>query len=320
MSTLTTAYTDAVAARVPEAGREEIAREVAAMIEEMVEARLEQAGPDHDEPEHAAVEREVLEELGDPARLAREYARTPQHLIGPDWYPVFLWCVRWILPLAGVCALVANGVVYAATEPEPHLGGLIGATLGEAIGAVLTAFAAVTLLLAVVERTTAPEAAPGNRRKWTVEMLQGRAPSGSTVRADATVSLVLLALLAALPFVPTTFLYVGHLNNGETFVNPELGAGWLAGYWALLALLAVTEAWKAVQARLTPANAFTGIAVDAVLTAFLTVALLTQPVLHPALDGDGLFDTQLLTLAGVWVIFAWDLIATLRALRSQRRC
>ncbi|WP_029090435.1 HAAS signaling domain-containing protein [Brevibacterium album] len=328
MTALTERYVDVVLAHVPEDQREEIGAEIHAMIADMVEARQSGAADPADAAiTSGAAEREVLEQLGDPAALAREYARTPQHLIGPDWYPVYMWALRWILPLVGVAALLVNGIVYSATEARPQLGGLIGTALGQTVGALLIAFATLTILLAVVERTSGAEdrsargRLPG-MRPWTVEQLGDRAASGSSVRADALVSLVLIALLAAVPVIPTSFLYVGHLNGGEPFVNPGLAAGWFLGYWGLLALLAATEVWKAVRARLTPGPAFAGITVDVLIAAFLTVALLTQRVLHPALGDEGLLDGALgtvLAVAAVWAIFACDLVSTLRALRESRR-
>ena len=103
-------------------------------------------------------------------------------------------------------------------------------SIGQSIPAVLIAFAAVTLLFAIIERATpmgaqsggrvrASAASPGHRPQWTVDSLEDVPPGGASVRADAIVSLVLLVLLALVPFVPTTAVYVGGLNDGETFVN-----------------------------------------------------------------------------------------------------
>lgn len=70
MSALTEIYVDNVTRHLPEDSRPDIAAEITATIDDMVDARL---GEDADtSPDHtAAVEREVLEELGDPVALSR---------------------------------------------------------------------------------------------------------------------------------------------------------------------------------------------------------------------------------------------------------
>src|SRR5699024_10468740 len=85
---LTETYVDNVIGHLPEKSRADIGAEITATISDMVEARLGE-GP-HRSPERTAtIEREVLEELGDPAALSREHVNSPQHVIGPKPYPPF---------------------------------------------------------------------------------------------------------------------------------------------------------------------------------------------------------------------------------------
>ena len=92
MSTLTDRYVGSVARRLPESQRDEVVAEVRAMIADMLEARAEAVDPDpeaadldhsrspglpHPDP---TAEAAVLEELGSPESLAREFARTPQQI------------------------------------------------------------------------------------------------------------------------------------------------------------------------------------------------------------------------------------------------
>src|SRR5690606_7305232 len=78
--TLTDRYVYAVIRSLPESQRADIERELRASIADAIETRIE-AG---EAPE--AAERATLTELGDPMRLAGEYADRPSWLIGPKYF------------------------------------------------------------------------------------------------------------------------------------------------------------------------------------------------------------------------------------------
>jgi hypothetical protein len=353
MHSLTDRYVHAVVRRVPEALRPD----VTAMIADMTEARTEAAHENEDAEAAAAsadtgttaeaaagsaarVEVAVLEELGDPAALARAYSGSPQHLIGPDHFPTYRWVLAWVIPLALVVALTLNGLTYVVSTPDAHLGGLLGTAIGQSVPTVFIAFGAVTLLFAIIERsgpiavartgtsgsgepgTSAPPPGTSARRRadasrrWTVDRLEDVAP-GSSVRADAVVALIITGLLALIPLIPTTALYVGHLTDGETFINPELGLPWLIGYWVLLAAMAATAIWRISRPRLTTTRVAIDMVTDLAMAVFLTVALLTQDVIHPAIAAAGDLPVQLLTVVFIWAIVIWDQVATVRAYLSH---
>ena len=333
MSTLTDRYVGSVARRLPESQRDEVVAEVRAMIADMLEARAEATAPEAVDPDPEAAdldhsrspglphpdptaEAAVLEELGSPESLAREFARTPQHLIGPRFYRTYLWALTWLLPTVGVITLVASGLAHSLTVHPVELGGLLGTAIGRTVSALLTVFAVLTLVFALVDRAESGTAPGRSPRRWTVDQLEEIAPSGSSVRGDGIVSLILLVLLAALPLVPTTFLYVGHLNDGEPFVNPDLGVGWFVGYWALLAGLAAIAAVHVATNRTTAATRIATIGVDILMAAFLTVALLTQEVMHPDLGNASLLDTEVWLIPLIWVLTAWNIVSTLRTHRA----
>lgn len=367
MRTLTDRYVHAVVRRVPEAMRPEVTADVTAMIADMREAREDETTADEAEAastdEVSTVEAEVavLEELGDPVVLAREYSDSPQHLIGPRYFPVYTWMLRWVLPVALIAALVANGLAYTLSTADAHLGGLLGTAIGKSIPAVFIAFAAVTILFAMVERATpmgtqasagtsagatGAEGAEGaavaddsdasgtedsavgsaggrlrasaaRRPRWTVASLEDVPPGGTSVRADAVVALVFIGLLALVPIIPTTVLYVGHLNGGETFINPDLGAFWLIGYWVLLAVMAAGTVWKIRRARLSTGPVAVDMIADLAMAVFLTVAFLTQDVLHPAIEPASSLPVALWAIPLIWAITIWDQVSTVRAYRTH---
>ncbi|SLM99417.1 hypothetical protein [Brevibacterium yomogidense] len=344
MRTLTDRYVHAVVRRVPDAMRPEVTADVTAMIADMTEARMADARMTearHDEiaaateaDVEAAVEIAVLEELGDPAVLAREYSDSPQHLIGPQYFPVYTWLLTWVLPVALVAALVSNGLSYTLSTADAHIGGLLGTAIGKSIPAVFIAFAAVTILFAIIERATPMGTQAGTdnaaeqvgeklrpvaarRPRWTVDSLKEVPPGGTSVRADAILSLVFLVLLALVPFVPTTAVYVGHLNDGETFINPDLGLFWLIGYWVLLAVTAVGAVLRIRRRRLSTGLVALDMITDLVMAVFLTIALLTQDVLHPAIEALTSLPVELWAIPLIWAITIWDQVSTVRGYRTH---
>ncbi|UVI35027.1 HAAS signaling domain-containing protein [Brevibacterium spongiae] len=322
MSALTEIYVDNVTRHLPEDSRPDIAAEITATIDDMVDDRLGEE-PEPNPERTATVEREVLEELGDPVILSREYANSPQHLIGPNSFPLFIWALRWVLPIIGLISLTASLITTFATAPDTQLGQAIGPAIGNTVTALLTTFAVITIIIGLVDHSNEGGASTALRKRrsgpWTVDDLDRRDARSTQIRAEAALGLVFIVTLALVPFIPTTLLYVGHLNRGGTFINPDLGTGWLLGYWAFLALLAAVEIIKLTTASAKPSVALIGGIIDVAMAVFLTIALLTQPVLHPELTNTANADIQqIITVAAIWIITVWDQVSTWKITRRAR--
>ena len=340
MRTLTDRYIAEVVRRLPEDQREDIATEIAGTIEDMVAAEREDHEHDdnqnHDDDDNAAAtggaadaevdaERLVLMCLGDPAALARRYSGARQYLIGPDVYPVWAHVLRWLLPIAGVFSASVGGILYASTTPDPQLGGLIGELISSVAGALLWVFAAWTLVVVIVERTT-PEGARSPfdvTSSWDPDRLEA-APDRPETRANAVVSLVLLAIFAALPFIPSTFLYIGHLNGGERLVNPAIPTPWIVGYLLLIGVLALIQVWLLLRPAPQPGRLAVEVSVDVVFGVFLTALALSQDsLIHPELvPADGGTVTTAIrwgVVVAIWAIVIWDQFETVRVYRRAGR-
>ncbi|WMY78810.1 hypothetical protein [Citricoccus sp. I39-566] len=324
MATLTRRYIDQVVAHVPDGQREDLSRELDALTSDMLQERLASGA------EEVTAEREVLEELGDPARLAARYREAPNHLIGPEVFPLYTRLLRWVLVLVLLLSLLANVIAYSATVPDGHLGGMIGQAVGEAVVALFVAFGAVTGFFAVFERVVpSPDRGRAGRsaaRQWSVEDLEVEVVNARDARSEAISSLVFLGIVALVPLVPTTFLYVGHLNGGGSFVNQALWDFWLPAYYVLILLGIAQSVWTLVRGRVTRAQVVARAMLDVVAAVFFTVLVLTQQVLDPAIDS-GILQTSrgadwvdVLYVAVIWLVALWDLYVCVkywRTLRSQ---
>ncbi|WP_371408703.1 permease prefix domain 1-containing protein [Micromonospora zamorensis] len=117
MNTLTDRYLAATLRSVPTQRRDEIASELRASIEDMIEDRT---GSGQDTP---TAEREVLTELGNPDELAARYADRRLQLIGPTYYLVWLRLLKLLLSF--IPALV--GTIVAVVKVAEGSGfGAIG--------------------------------------------------------------------------------------------------------------------------------------------------------------------------------------------------
>jgi hypothetical protein len=325
MSSLTEKYVAQVVRRLPEGNRADIAREITATVSDMADARL--AGDGYPPPASAeAAERAALEELGDPSRLALRYSESPRYVIGPELFPVFTRLTVWLLPIVAVSALAVNALVYVLASPEPAVGGMIGAMVGNGVLAVLIALAVVTVLLALAERILSEKdkaqlAAPATRSEWSVDDLIREPAVREIARPEPIASLVILALMALVPFLPTSFFYVGHLNDGGGFLNPSLWDGWIPAYLGFLLVFALIETWRLASGRWSTAMLATMIVADVAFAVFLTAAFLSQDVLDPALftgsgAEPGLYQGAAVVL--IWAVTLWDQLATVKAYRAAR--
>ncbi|AWH93675.1 HAAS signaling domain-containing protein [Dietzia lutea] len=324
MPRLTDRYIFEVVRHLPEGQRGDISEEIAATIDDMIAAELDADTGPAGRIDPTAAEHTVLRRLGDPAQLARRYSGVRQYLVGPDVYPVWSRVLRWLVPVVGTIAAVAGGILYVSTTPVPQLGDLIAQLVTSVSAALLWAFAAWTLVVVIIERTT-PEGARSALSRtptWDPNDLD-RPGSGSDTRADAIVSLVMLALLAGVPFIPSTFLYIGHLNGGEPLINPDIPTGWVVSYLILIGVLALVQVWRLARPGRSRGRLALEMATDIVFGVFLTALVLSQQtVLHPDLvpaNGDGGPATAIrwALVAAIWVIVVWDQVETLRTFRRH---
>ena len=144
MTSLTDRYVAATLRGIPEKQRADVDRELRSSIADALEDHVANG------EDRAAAEVAVLEELGDPTRLASGMTGRPLYLVGPELFPAY----RYVLFLLLAIVVPIVGIVEAAVEIGSGAG--IGSALLEGIGGALSvgvhlAFW-VTLAFAIVER------------------------------------------------------------------------------------------------------------------------------------------------------------------------
>ncbi|MGZ8803898.1 MAG: permease prefix domain 1-containing protein [Microbacterium sp.] len=311
---------------VPEKQRDDLAAELRASIDDQIDARVGDGEP------HGIAERAVLTELGDPEKLAAGYTERPLHLIGPRYYLEWwrlLKLLWWI-----VVPLAALGISLGQVLSGAAFGEVVGATAVGAFTVALHVAFWVTLVFAILERTSGTSPLERNAltkdgpwAPWTLDQLPELRPAGVGV-AELVASLVFLGL-AAFAVVwdqLVGFVWVDGLT--QPVLNPALWPWWIAGLLAILALEAVFAIVLFRTRRWTPALAVVN-AVLALAVAIPAVVLLAQGALlnHafftevlPADSAEEVYGVlSTITGFGIVIIAGWDIVdGALKTWRASR--
>ncbi len=313
---LTERYIAVAVRAVPEKTRADLSAELAASIADQVDARV-----DAGEPRDTA-QRAVLEQMGDPERLAAEYADRPTFLIGPRYY--FEW-LRLLKLLVWIVVPLATGAIALASV-------LSGGTVGDVMASIFSGAISVgvhvafwtTLVFVILERT--PTKQRGPLAPWSLDRLPD--PVRRASLPDLIASLVFLALVV-LAVLWDRLIGLAWID-GETVsvLDDALWPWWIAG----LFLLVLAEAALAVAVYRSGGYTVTLAVINAVISAAVAVPAivlladgrLVSPDLVERLGGlVGDDVTRILTVIGcfgIGVIAAWDAIdGFLKARRFSMR-
>ncbi|WP_228001730.1 HAAS signaling domain-containing protein [Nocardia australiensis] len=236
---LTERYVHEVVRRIPADQRTDVADELRATIADTVEAR-EGADPD-------AVEREVINEMGDPIRLAARYADRPLSLIGPDLYPVYIRLITMLLTIV-LPIVVAALVVTTAIETED-----IGKAIGAGIGSILTVggqmIAWPTVIFALIDRSRDRDRTLADAKTWTVNNLPDRNLEKRNGFGDAIPTIVYNAFLIVALLL--NFSWVPDGGDRVHVLDQSLWTFWLWPIVAGLAAIILTEIARIAKGRWT---------------------------------------------------------------------
>ncbi|MBQ1037728.1 permease prefix domain 1-containing protein [Micromonospora sp. C81] len=313
MNTLTDRYLAATLRSVPTQRRDEIASELRASIEDMIEDRT---GSGRDAP---TAEREVLTELGNPDELAARYADRRLQLIGPTYYLVWLRLLKLLLSF--IPALV--GTIVAIVKVAEGSGfGAIGPGLVVALHVGVHIGFWLTLTFAIIERSQPAVDLPD----WTVDQLPDVPAHRDVSLADTIASVVVLVgTIGYLPFQHYRSWVRDTDGDNIPILDPALWSFWLP---ALIVVLLGTLVFEIVKYRIGQWN-WALFGTKALLNLAFSVPLVWLALSDRLLNADlgerlsWLADADNRNLIGVAIavgtaaILVWDLIDT--ALKTRRQ-
>lgn len=218
-------YIYAVTRHLPEKQREDIAKELRGLIEDMI---AEQTG------EREATDNDievVLRTLGEPAKLAAKYSGRPRYIIGPELFDKYITLLKIALPAVALAMLVASIVRYVSA-PERIIGTIIGSTLGEILDAVIQAFAWLTAVFALIEHFAVDIVAKKWKRdNWDlVDLPELPIKEAAFKRSEPIVSIVFIVIFFIFfNFAAGQFDFYLPKNNGVLIqiFNPSVLHGYL---------------------------------------------------------------------------------------------
>ncbi|MGW4154234.1 permease prefix domain 1-containing protein [Micromonospora chersina] len=303
MSSLTDRYLTATLRAVPQQRRAELADELRASIEDMIEDRTA-GGQDR-----GAAEREVLTELGNPEQLAARYTDRRLQLIGPRYFLVWWRVLRTLLTFIPAIVGVVTGVVKATVGGEP--GAAVGAGVASGMQTAVQIAFWVTLCFAVLERTDTSLNLP----EWTVDQLPEETRERQVTLVDSCASIVFL--LVAVAFLPWQHFQPWLSGDGSRLpmINPALWSFWLPALIVVLVATVGLEIAKYRAGRWTWPLVAVNAALNLAFAAPLVWLLLTDRLLNPALierfawlrEGGAEDVAQVATVVTA-VVVVWDVI------------
>lgn len=313
MNSLSDRYVWAVLQAAPRGQRAELEPEIRTLVADTTAAHAG-AGADDKEAERAA-----LTELGDPTVLAARYTNQSLYLIGPRFYPAWRRLLGVLLPI--VVPVIAIVVLAANLAAGSSVGQAIVAAGGAAFSVgVQTAFW-FTIVFAIMERTTRPDAA--SIGTWSLDELPELPDDGRMGVGEFAATLVFqVVILGALLWVQ---LQPPIVIDGQSFTlfDPRLWSFWLP--WFIVVLVGEIGLAIALFIRgrwtipFAVANALLGVAFAIPAIYLIANDLLLDPALVAKISESAgstwLGVTGTIVMVIIAVLTAWDAIDGFRKAR-----
>jgi hypothetical protein len=226
---LTSSYVNATLRSVPRGQRADIERELRASIADDVDGRVE-TGATPADAEFAA-----LSELGDPARLAANYAGRTLTLIGPNTYISYLTTLKVVVSTA--VPIVFLVLLIVALVKKTELSSAIFGALGPALTVAAYLAVALTIMFALVDRAaTRGSAATHRGNAWSPKSLPTEERPLPKTWVETVWSVVFVIILVAAVEMLHTDSPFSHNGRAVQILSPSLWKFWLPYFLAILLL------------------------------------------------------------------------------------
>jgi hypothetical protein len=244
-------YLQAVKKHLPWKRQDDIVAELRANMESQLEDKEAELG----RPLTQEEAEDWLRTMGPPVVVASRY-QPQQYLIGPTFFPMYLYVLRLALLWALLIYIIVNAVVIPFTSPS--LTSVVDTVL-RVPGLMITVAAWVTLVFVALEFVTMryPGKCPpiaGLSGTWSPSSLPplekndegfGKPRSYATAVAEVVFGFIALVWLLMIPQHPFLLLGPGavYLSAGPF----QLANVWWTFFWWIVALNVVQLAWRSVN-------------------------------------------------------------------------
>lgn len=168
-------YLNAVAAQLPQDQRADIVAELREMILSRFEAKEEALG----RPLTGAEQEEILRDVGHPLVVAARYGSGPQHVVGPELFPWWMFGVK--AGLIVIAVITVLGALVRVLAGDMEIGQAIGQAFSSLFDSAITLIGFATVAAFIIERQ---KEKPRFLREWRVKDL-GLFEFGAGLNAEA---------------------------------------------------------------------------------------------------------------------------------------
>lgn len=237
-------YLYAITRRLPAKQRADVAEELRTLISDMLDERCGSLPPT------AKDVRVVLTELGTPGEMVRKYTSGEgECLIGQPYYAQYLYVLKIVLACVAGGMLVAGALSLATGAEGSLLGGVLEG-IGSLIGALLFAFAIVTLLFAFFSHRGIEVETMGSLDDLPPVPRETRSSTPGDAVAGIVFSIVGAVVFLLFPDVLNAF---SHRADGVPFdpfnVDAFRASAWVVVVWTFVCVAG--ECFKLVEGRYT---------------------------------------------------------------------
>jgi len=322
MTSLTDRYVAATLRGIPEKQRADVERELRSSIADAVEDRVANG------EERVAAETAVLEELGNPTKLAAGMVGRPLYLIGPE---LFIAYRHILLLLLGIVVPIV-GVVQAivAISGDAGIGQAIGAGILAALSIAIQVAFWVTLAFAIVERVDPATWKDADLKEltapWTIEHLPDLPSSGAVSVGETAGEIVTLGISIGGLLYLRDWSWVDNASGDPIpLFNPALWDFWFPVIIGVLVLQAVFQIVKLLIGRWTVGLAIVNAGLLSAVAIPFAVLALTGELINPAFadaigwpqlaEGDSV---AMLAVAAVSILVnGWEVVSGFRLARRR---
>lgn len=306
MSELTGRYVGAALRSIPDSQKADIEAELRASIEDAVEAKVASG------ESVKTAEEEVLNNLGDPDRLAAGYTGRPGYLIGPELFFDYKRLLTVLLITVAPVVAVLVGTIRAISGQD--LGAVVGGTVSLLITLVVHIVFWTTLVFAVLEWSG--EKSPTGQ--WTVSSLPPLTPAGGGIKLSETIGALVFLVVFMVGMVLSRDI-LGVTDDG-VFIpvfDPAMWDFWIPFLIGVLAAEVVLEVVKYRVGAWTWPLASANLAVNAAFAIPVIYLLLSDQLFNPAffaaLDINLLLEVSVpVTVVVIAVVALWDIVDAFR--------
>lgn len=304
-------YIYAVTKRLPQCQREEAGIDLRQRIEGLLQER--KAGAPYSQEDVEA----VLNELGEPSRLADEYRGGKRYLIGPDFFDTYLVVLRIVVAIS-VFGVAIGKSIELVSQPLPSVALAIGGIIGAIFSAAMQSFAMITIIFAINERFNIVKREDMDKKRWHPSDLPRIPVKRAVIKRSEPIFGILFSLLFTLLFLyENKWLGVYHVEKGQVVsIIPVFSAEgiqqaipWFLG---LLALSILKEILKFIVGKWTLSLSLINILLN-LISLYIAILIFANPGIWNGnfvqeLSSSGMLPADYNTLQTNWGLFTHGFI------------